>query len=142
MVHIQKKKIKTARIFYTKNLPPFLDGGFFTQWKIYLRNHRFEKPKTKPNLFGYVDATCAFSVYRESQTLPKETFLFQILCFCIPPVLSFVSLFKPSLHNCHEKKHSSDWFELPDELMANIMLFRLEYLADTVWKRNKVSLSI
>ena len=33
MVHIpkKKKKIKIARIFYTKNLPPFLDGGFVTQ---------------------------------------------------------------------------------------------------------------
>lgn len=35
-------------------------------------------------------------------------------------------------YDCHEKKHSSDWFELPDELMANIMLFRLGYLADMV----------
>lgn len=35
-------------------------------------------------------------------------------------------------YDCREKKHSSDWFELPDELMANIMLFRLGYLADIV----------
>lgn len=45
-------------------------------------------------------------------------------------------------YDCREKKHSSDWFELPDELMANIMLFRLEVSGRYCLKMNKVSLSI
>ena len=107
-VHIpkKKKKIKIARIFYTKNLPPFLDGGFVTQWKI-LEITDLKNQKQNPTYLVMWMQFMPFLFIEKARPCQRKLFFFRfyvsafLLSCLLYPSLShhFITVMRKSTHS-------------------------------------------
>ena len=107
MVHIQKKNIKIARIFYTKNLPPFLNGASSLSEKSILEVTDLKNRKQNPTQLIMQMQLMPFLFVEKARPCQRKLFFFRFyvsafLLSCLSfPSLShhFITAMRKSTHS-------------------------------------------